>query len=288
MKETLKCVVCLNGFEDDEWLHLLPKCSHDFHPRCIDMWLFLHTMCPIFWTSLVPTDDANLMGTDYGIIEPPQIMPLNEISVVVDGTRGSSRINGSLRRDNVVESLVASEMADYQEPLHVMGFNQENKICHSHSMGHLLVRIPKDLDQSAMEWYISMAEGLTPGLHRNCSLNMRPHVCSQRSLASKSCPALAKQDSLRGIASCSGDAGTSSGTWSGLHWYERGLRSNQLSLSSMNPSSFLSTHSEHKVPSYSRYQGSSAESTYMYIFWFLLFVCLFELVLKFIWHSHYV
>nr|ABR17075.1 unknown [Picea sitchensis] len=259
-KETLECAVCLNEFEDDEQLRLLPKCSHAFHPECIDMWLFSHTTCPVCRTSLVPTDDANPTGTDYGIIEPPEITPPDEITVVVDGTRGSSRRNGSLRRDNAVESPAASEMADSQEPLRVMGLNQAKKFRRSHSTGHSLVRLPKDLDQSATEWYISTAEGLTPGLHRNCSLTARPHSRSQRSLASKSRPALAKQDSLRGAASFSEDAGTSSGTGSGLRWYERGLRSERLSLSSMNPSSFLRTHSEHRAPSYSRYQDSSAGS----------------------------
>ncbi|XP_042974563.1 RING-H2 finger protein ATL34-like [Carya illinoinensis] len=32
----LECVVCLNEFEDEEILHLLPKCNHTFHNDCID------------------------------------------------------------------------------------------------------------------------------------------------------------------------------------------------------------------------------------------------------------
>lgn len=220
------------------------------------MWLLSHTTCPVCRKSLVPTEEANPTDTGAGIIEPPEITPPEEVTIVVDGARSSSR-NGSVRRDNVIEIPVAPESADSQEPLGVMG---TNKFRRSHSTGHSLVRLPKDLDQPATEWYISTAEGLTPGLHRNCSLTGRSRSRSQKPSSSKSRPALSKQDSLRGATSSSAEAETSSGTGSGLRWYERGLRSERFSIPSMNPSSFLRTHSEHRAPSYSRYQESSAGS----------------------------
>ncbi|XP_055834665.1 E3 ubiquitin-protein ligase ATL15-like [Solanum dulcamara] len=46
-KSALECAICLNEFEDDETLRLLPKCSHVFHPNCIDAWLFSHITCPV-------------------------------------------------------------------------------------------------------------------------------------------------------------------------------------------------------------------------------------------------
>lgn len=256
-KETLECAVCLNEYEDDELLRLLPKCSHAFHPECIDMWLLSHTTCPVCRISLVPADEANPTGTDFGIIEPPEITPPEEVTITVDGARSSSR-NGSFRKDNVIENpLVVLERANSQKPLGVIG---ANKFRRSHSTGHSLVRLHKDLDQPATEWFISTAEGLIPGLHRNCSLTGRSRSRSQKPSSSKSRPALSKQDSLRGGTSCSVEAETSSGTGSGLRWYERGLRSERFSISSMNPSSFLRTHSEHRTPSYSRNQEFSAGS----------------------------
>ncbi|KAE8677047.1 E3 ubiquitin-protein ligase ATL6 [Hibiscus syriacus] len=45
-KEALECAVCLNEFEDDETLRLMPKCDHAFHPECIDAWLASHTTVP--------------------------------------------------------------------------------------------------------------------------------------------------------------------------------------------------------------------------------------------------
>ncbi|KAI8002607.1 E3 ubiquitin-protein ligase ATL6 [Camellia lanceoleosa] len=50
----LECAVCLNEFEDDETLRLLPKCCHVFHPDCIDSWLSSHITCPVCRANLVP------------------------------------------------------------------------------------------------------------------------------------------------------------------------------------------------------------------------------------------
>ncbi|CAH8381978.1 unnamed protein product [Eruca vesicaria subsp. sativa] len=48
----LECAVCLNEFEDDETLRLLPKCDHVFHPHCIGEWLQGHVTCPVCRTNL--------------------------------------------------------------------------------------------------------------------------------------------------------------------------------------------------------------------------------------------
>ncbi|XP_010428090.1 PREDICTED: RING-H2 finger protein ATL54-like [Camelina sativa] len=45
--ERTDCPVCLNEFEEDESLRLLPKCNHAFHISCIDTWLSSHTNCPL-------------------------------------------------------------------------------------------------------------------------------------------------------------------------------------------------------------------------------------------------
>ncbi|KAJ0232027.1 RING-H2 finger protein ATL54 [Hirschfeldia incana] len=45
--ERTDCPVCLNEFEEDESLRLLPKCNHAFHISCIDTWLRSHTNCPL-------------------------------------------------------------------------------------------------------------------------------------------------------------------------------------------------------------------------------------------------
>ncbi|CAN8265372.1 unnamed protein product [Cochlearia groenlandica] len=51
-KGALECAICLNEFEDDETLRLLPKCDHVFHPHCIGAWLQGHVTCPVCRTNL--------------------------------------------------------------------------------------------------------------------------------------------------------------------------------------------------------------------------------------------
>ncbi|GLJ39552.1 hypothetical protein SUGI_0808150 [Cryptomeria japonica] len=79
------CAVCLADFKEREMLRLLPKCSHTFHPECIDMWLFSHTTCPVCRTSLLPGYESNPTVPDLHRL---QASP-EQVTVVTDnGDRG--------------------------------------------------------------------------------------------------------------------------------------------------------------------------------------------------------
>jgi hypothetical protein len=56
-----ECVVCLSPFEENEIGRELPKCRHVFHVECIDVWLSLHSNCPICRAPAV--SEANVDGT---------------------------------------------------------------------------------------------------------------------------------------------------------------------------------------------------------------------------------
>ncbi|XP_073039238.1 RING-H2 finger protein ATL1-like [Primulina eburnea] len=43
----LKCVVCLNEFQENETLRILPNCGHAFHLQCIDVWLQSNSNFPL-------------------------------------------------------------------------------------------------------------------------------------------------------------------------------------------------------------------------------------------------
>uniref|UniRef100_A0A6N2LTM4 RING-type E3 ubiquitin transferase n=1 Tax=Salix viminalis TaxID=40686 RepID=A0A6N2LTM4_SALVM len=70
--EDTECSVCLNEFQDDETLRLLPKCSHAFHIPCIDTWLRSHTNCPlcrapiVTSTAITPPSQANIADSGSG------------------------------------------------------------------------------------------------------------------------------------------------------------------------------------------------------------------------------
>uniref|UniRef100_A0A1J3EGK0 RING-type E3 ubiquitin transferase n=1 Tax=Noccaea caerulescens TaxID=107243 RepID=A0A1J3EGK0_NOCCA len=51
-----ECSVCLNEFEEDESLRVLPKCSHAFHINCIDTWLLSHKNCPLCRSPVLLTE----------------------------------------------------------------------------------------------------------------------------------------------------------------------------------------------------------------------------------------
>jgi hypothetical protein len=47
LQENLDCAVCLAAFDVDDYLRLLPECSHAFHSDCIDAWFRSHNTCPL-------------------------------------------------------------------------------------------------------------------------------------------------------------------------------------------------------------------------------------------------
>lgn len=51
-----ECAVCLNEFQEDEKLRIIPNCSHVFHIDCIDVWLQNNANCPLCRTSISLTN----------------------------------------------------------------------------------------------------------------------------------------------------------------------------------------------------------------------------------------
>lgn len=51
-----ECAVCLNEFQEDEKLRIIPNCSHVFHIDCIDVWLQNNANCPLCRTSISSTN----------------------------------------------------------------------------------------------------------------------------------------------------------------------------------------------------------------------------------------
>ncbi|KAI3796379.1 hypothetical protein L1987_39049 [Smallanthus sonchifolius] len=48
------CVVCLDEFEENDEVRIMPECAHVFHVSCIDMWLFSHDNCPLCRANATP------------------------------------------------------------------------------------------------------------------------------------------------------------------------------------------------------------------------------------------
>lgn len=151
-KGALECAVCLNEFEDDETLRLLPKCDHVFHLECIDMWLASHTTCPVCRADLaaetvepvevsdeIPVsglaNEVEPQGEVHVTIEPDQSQerPTNNLLQLskpdLMNRTGSLRVNRPPRSGSVRSGSVRSKL-----------FGIENIFPRSHSTGHSLVQ----------------------------------------------------------------------------------------------------------------------------------------------------
>ncbi|KAF1861134.1 hypothetical protein Lal_00000553 [Lupinus albus] len=97
----LECAVCLDEFEDDETLRLIPKCDHVFHPECIDEWFESHTTCPVCRANLVPNPQGIESQNDVILTVPEQQeRERNEQSNVILINQTLNRIRTKRSRSN--------------------------------------------------------------------------------------------------------------------------------------------------------------------------------------------
>ncbi|KAL6965294.1 RING-type E3 ubiquitin transferase [Sarracenia purpurea var. burkii] len=119
--ESMECSVCLNEFQEDETLRLLPKCNHAFHLPCIDTWLRSHTNCPMCRADIISTCPApapeQSLGESVVREEAPAVVPNSGDREFGRETRDGDcelGINGgkspetSMRRSVSMDSLSAS------------------------------------------------------------------------------------------------------------------------------------------------------------------------------------
>ncbi|KAL8155387.1 E3 ubiquitin-protein ligase ATL6-like [Apium graveolens] len=147
-KGALECAVCLNEFEDDETLRLLPKCDHVFHPECIDLWLASHVTCPVCRADLVPKP-----------LDPDDLLPPSETENVVDRENGDEievvvvdQVDVNLQEPVVSKIMNRTGSLRSNRPprsgsvrSRIFGFG--NKFPRSHSTGHSLVQLGENVDR---------------------------------------------------------------------------------------------------------------------------------------------
>lgn len=162
-KGALECAVCLNEFEDEETLRLLPKCDHVFHLECIDMWLASHTTCPVCRANLAPVagepvevmQELPVSGSVNNVVESDQPQGEVHVTIVPDENQekptkhllempkpdvmkraGSLRANRPPRSGSVRSGSVRSKLLEFG-----------NLFPRSHSTGHSLVQQVDNVDR---------------------------------------------------------------------------------------------------------------------------------------------
>ncbi|XP_065864471.1 RING-H2 finger protein ATL16 [Euphorbia lathyris] len=80
-----ECAVCLNEFQQDEKLRIIPNCSHVFHIDCIDIWLQNNANCPLCRNTISTTSPfhpINIMAPQDP--NPTSTSTSDEAYVVID------------------------------------------------------------------------------------------------------------------------------------------------------------------------------------------------------------
>lgn len=114
--EGTECSVCLNEFQDDETLRLLPKCSHAFHIPCIDTWLRSHTNCPLCRAPIVTnTDEATSSQANLGNTSSGEETPIEVLEDDQESDREMEGRDGELRIVTEEESRFQNENLNGEE-----------------------------------------------------------------------------------------------------------------------------------------------------------------------------
>ncbi|XP_002513986.2 RING-H2 finger protein ATL11 [Ricinus communis] len=160
-KESLECAVCLNEFEDDQTLRLIPKCSHVFHPDCIDAWLASNTTCPVCRANLVPKpgdlafDSVSFFepnNTNNTSVEPDQLQerPNDETQngVLIRVSDDHDRSRPEVQNQQSPDVISLSTASQNRPPRSwSTGWRFARLFPRSHSTGHSLVQPGENLDR---------------------------------------------------------------------------------------------------------------------------------------------
>ncbi|KAE8688499.1 putative excision repair cross-complementing 1 ercc1 [Hibiscus syriacus] len=234
----LECAVCLNEFEDDETLRLIPKCDHVFHPECIDAWLASHTTCPVCRANLAPQPGdpvSQLTESDNTTIEM-------DLEAQNDGGDSETEEERSRNANNVDcdgEAHVAPgiEVIDLNRTLNrnrtrrsVSSRTRRFFFPRSHSTGHSLVQPGENTDRFTLRLPVDVRKQLM-----NRKLNRATSLVLPR-----------ERSSRRGYRAGE-DGGSSRGK--SLRWFDksdRGAKSDRWVFSMAPP--FISRASSMKSP----------------------------------------
>lgn len=148
-KGGLECAVCLNEFEGDETLRLLPKCDHVFHAECIDAWLASHVTCPVCRANLAVQQEADVItqpeSTDGAPSSSLPVPATNSDEIAIQITPDNDRENQQAANSDKPNLPPRSWSVRRPKILGLSKFR-------SHSTGHsLLVQPAENLDRFTLK-----------------------------------------------------------------------------------------------------------------------------------------
>ncbi|CAI9778848.1 unnamed protein product [Fraxinus pennsylvanica] len=106
------CTVCLNEFQEDEKLRIIPNCGHVFHIDCLDIWLQKNANCPLCRTGISSTKMIPLCDQILPLNTPPRdcvVIEINELSSITPSPR---KLEPKVRRKTSRKLSHVSSMGD--------------------------------------------------------------------------------------------------------------------------------------------------------------------------------
>lgn len=138
-KGALECAICLNEFEDDDTIRLLPKCDHVFHQECIDAWLSNHVTCPVCRTNYSVVDNEGATVAPDPAVPPAAVSASNLDQLPADHVVIS--VDDEEREDEI------RDLARIASKARGNGSRRPRRLPRSHSTGHSIVRQGDCLDR---------------------------------------------------------------------------------------------------------------------------------------------
>lgn len=150
-KGALECAVCLNEFEDEETLRLIPKCDHVFHPDCIDAWLESHVTCPVCRANLVPEDGDVAVQENINNGEQQEngdvLVPISD-DIETNRPNNNNNTRSEETLPEVVINRSASAKQNQNRPPRSRSVRPRIfERFRSHSTGHSLVQAGENVDR---------------------------------------------------------------------------------------------------------------------------------------------
>ncbi|XP_039022396.1 E3 ubiquitin-protein ligase ATL6-like isoform X3 [Hibiscus syriacus] len=231
-KGALECAVCLNEFEDDETLRLIPKCDHVFHTECIDAWLASHTTCPVveLISFLNPATRESLTAVAVLDLEAQ-----NDGGNLVPGEERRTTNNDDNTEAEVEENNSNATLNRNRTRGSRSGRPRKLSFLRSHSTGHSLVQPGENTDRFTLRLPVDVRKQLM-----NRKLNRATSLVLPR-----------ERSSRRGYRT-SEEGGSSRGK------LDRGAKSDRWVLSNKPP--FFSRASSMKSPKVAAHDGEVTSS----------------------------
>ncbi|KAJ1271254.1 hypothetical protein BS78_06G115100 [Paspalum vaginatum] len=214
-KGVLECAVCLTAFEDDDDLRLLPRCSHAFHPDCIDPWLQSRATCPLCRANLekpVPPPPAPAPSPPSPEPAAPSPRPRPpELAVAIPVAPDGEGSDDSDDEEDRKEEAIELEM--------LRSARRAARMPRSHSTGHLLfaaAAAPAEEEGDHERFTLRLPEHVREQVVRSRRLR---HATSLINLSDLSAEGSSRGGGRRCLAGAAGSFGGGSSHGGGRRWH---------------------------------------------------------------------